>query len=110
MKVILFEGGAVGVVADGINIELEAERLGGVVINASDYVEQPYAPTLQELSIAENAWRGIEMPRAQQNVTAIEYGEPGDAQAWKDYWLALHKWTSDNPDFPDSSKRPVAPM
>lgn len=60
----------------------------------------------------ENEWRDYEMPRAQQNITAIEYGEEeiaGTAQQWQKYWLALRKWTADNPDFPDSSKRPVAP-
>lgn len=60
----------------------------------------------------ETAWRDEQMPAAQQNVTAIEYGEegiPGTAQQWQKYWLALRKWTADNPDFPDSSKRPVAP-
>lgn len=60
----------------------------------------------------ENEWRESEMPKAQQNVTAIEYGEegiPGTTAQWKSYWLALRKWTADNPDFPDSSKRPVAP-
>lgn len=60
----------------------------------------------------ENSWRDTEMPIAQQNVTAIEYGEegiPGTAQQWQKYWLSLRKWTADNPDFPDSSKRPVAP-
>ncbi len=60
----------------------------------------------------ENAWRDSEMPKAQQNVTAIEYGEegiPGTAQQWQKYWLALRKWTDANPDFPDSTKRPVAP-
>ncbi|MGY4639070.1 hypothetical protein [Pseudomonas sp. TE24901] len=60
----------------------------------------------------ENAWREEQMPLAQQNVTAIEYGEadiPGTAGQWQAYWLALRKWTDTNPDFPDSSKRPVAP-
>lgn len=60
----------------------------------------------------EIAWRDTEMPIAQQNVTAIEYGEediPGTAQQWQKYWLTLRKWTADNHDFPDSSKRPVAP-
>jgi len=60
----------------------------------------------------EGEWRDTEMPKAQQNVTAIEYGEgdiPGTAQQWQKYWLALRKWTDTNPDFPDSSKRPVAP-
>lgn len=66
--------------------------------------ESPSRATRQELE-----WRNSEMPRAQQNVTAIEYGEPGDAQAWKTYWLALRKWTEENPDFPDATKRPKAP-
>jgi len=60
----------------------------------------------------ETAWRNDQMPKAQQNVTALEYGEesiPGTAQQWQKYWLALRKWTDANPDFPDSSKRPVAP-
>ena len=66
-----------------------------------------------KLRQTEIAWRDAEMPAAQQNVTAIEYGEediPGTAQQWQKYWLSLRKWTSDNPDFPDSSKRPVAPI
>lgn len=65
-----------------------------------------------QASYREAEWRESEMPKAQQNVTAIEYGEediPGTAQQWQKYWLALRKWTADNPDFPDSSKRPVAP-
>lgn len=60
----------------------------------------------------EMAWRDSEMLTAQQNVTAIDYGDediPGTAQQWQKYWLALRKWTETNPDFPDSSKRPVAP-
>lgn len=60
----------------------------------------------------ENAWRDSEMPRAQQNVTALEYGAEdiqGTAEQWKKYWLSLCKWTAENPDFPDSGKRPAAP-
>ncbi len=84
-----------------------------------DYTAQPdgtWAITQETLTakqaLIENAWREIEMPKAQQNVTAIEYGEegiPGTAQQWQKYWLALRKWTETNPNFPDSSKRPVAP-
>ncbi len=62
--------------------------------------------------LEETKWRALEMPSAQQNITSIEYGAddiPGTAAQWKAYWLALRKWTEDNPDFPDSSKRPVAP-
>lgn len=84
-----------------------------------DFTAQPdgtWAITQETLTakqaLIENAWRENEMPKAQQYVTAIEYGEegiPGTAQQWQKYWLALRKWTGTNPDFPDRSKRPVAP-
>jgi len=112
MKLILLEGGAVGAVPEGVDIELEAERLGGVVIDAADYVEPLYVPSREELAAIEIQWRDAEMPRAQQNVTAIEYGEVGilgTAQQWRMYWLELRKWNDSNPDFPNSDKRPVQP-
>lgn len=65
-----------------------------------------------KLAPIENEWRDQQMPIARNNVTAIQFGDegvPGTEQQWKDYWLALRKWTTDNPDFPDSTKRPVAP-
>lgn len=65
-----------------------------------------------KLAITEDQWRAEQMPKAQQNVTAIEYGEqdiPGTAQQWRNYWLALRKWTEANPDFPNPAKRPVSP-
>ncbi|SFV12808.1 hypothetical protein [Pseudomonas sp. OV546] len=71
-----------------------------------------WSPSAMKAVATESAWRDLEMPKAQQNVTAIEYGEediPGTAQQWQKYWLALRKWSEINPDFPDSSKRPVAP-
>lgn len=69
-------------------------------------------PTAEQLGAIEDQWRETEMPIAQQNVTAIEYGEgdiPGTTQEWQKYWLALRKWTNTNPSYPDSSKRPLAP-
>jgi hypothetical protein len=69
-------------------------------------------PDPQQVAESENEWRTEQMPIALNNVTAIEFGEegiPGTAQEWKKFWLALRKWTDTNPDFPDSSKRPVAP-
>lgn len=83
------------------------QLLGGRATEVPKPADPEPAPT--DYSLIENLWRDSEMPKAQQNVTAIEYGEPGDAQAWKAYWLALRKWTSENPDFPDATKRPQAP-
>lgn len=94
-------------------------EMSGLRPDSTDYTAQhdgTWAITTEtlkaKLAPGEIVWRDSEMPKAQQNVTAIEYGEediPGTAQQWQKYWLALRKWTADNPDFPDSSKRPVAP-
>jgi hypothetical protein len=35
MKAILYPDGSVGGVADGVDINVEAERLGGIVVDAS---------------------------------------------------------------------------
>ncbi|MBN2990415.1 hypothetical protein JWR97_02025 [Pseudomonas cedrina subsp. fulgida] len=67
---------------------------------------------LERAVLSETSWRDEHMLTAQQTVTALAYGEEGvagTAADWRNYWLALRKWTSENPDFPDSSKRPVAP-
>lgn len=85
--------------------------------DAPEYADQIFlfpgwAPSNLKQTAEENLWRAAEMPKAQQNVTAIEYGEegiPGTSQQWQKYWLALRKWANTNPDFPDRSKRPVAP-
>lgn len=65
-----------------------------------------------KLAPIESQWRDQQMPIARNNVTAIQFGDkdvPGREQEWKDYWLALRKWTTDNPDFPDMTKRPIQP-
>lgn len=89
------------------------------VVDSNDFTAQPdgtWSITQEtinsKLIINEGVWRDEQMPIAQQNVTALEYGAeyiPGTVLQWKKYWLALRKWTADNPDFPDSTKRPVAP-
>ena len=110
--IIVGDDASVTAVADGVDIFEYAKEIGGTVVRRDEYVPPPYVPTTQELSEIENVWREVEMPKAQQNVTAIEYGDEGisgTAQQWQKYWLALRKWTADNPDFPDSTKRPVAP-
>ncbi|WP_226939997.1 hypothetical protein [Pseudomonas aylmerensis] len=75
--------------------------------------EVPKDVIYAENILTENQWRDSQMPLAQQNVTAIEYGEegiPGTAQQWQKYWLALRKWTADNPDFPKKESRPIKPQ
>ncbi len=90
----------------GNSIELDPDTGGPVLVPIPE-------PTWQELQAPiESAWRQSQMPIALNNVTAIQFGEedvPGTEQDWKEYWLALRKWTTDNPDFPDMNKRPIQP-
>lgn len=98
-------------------IEMQTSRPEGE--NSTDYTAQEggtWAITQDtlnaKLTLTENAWRDEQMPIARNNVTALQFGEtgiPGSEQQWKDYWLALRKWVDTNPDFPDSTKRAVAP-
>lgn len=75
-------------------------------------IAKPPESTSINPAVLESDWRESEMSRAQQNVTAIEYGAqdiPGTTQQWQKYWPALRMWTETNPDFPDNTKRPVPP-
>ena len=126
MRMLFNNEGFVVNLAEEIDIDEYALLIGGAIVQmVSDRPsdrhqalmtgewEVPKDVIYAENILTENQWRDSQMPTAQQNVTAIEYGEegiPGTAQEWQKYWLALRKWTADNPDFPDSSKRPVAPM
>lgn len=61
---------------------------------------------------AENQWRALEMPLAQECVTALSFGDtsiPGTVTQWKGYWLALRDWKEGAEHYPDASHRPVRP-
>ncbi len=110
--IIINADGSVTTVAEGVDINEYVGEYGGIIILRQDYVEPPYVPSHEEIVVAENEWRDQQMPIARNNVTAIQFGDedvPGTEQQWKDYWLALRKWTTDNPDFPDMNKRPIQP-
>lgn len=102
-----------GVCPEGF-IEMQTSRPEGG--NSTDYTAQEggtWAITQEtinlKLAVIEDAWRDEQMPIAQNNVTALQFGEtgiPGTEKQWKDYWLALRKWTETNPDFPNKDKRP----
>ncbi|ONH51001.1 hypothetical protein SAMN04490182_2097 [Pseudomonas cedrina] len=125
MRMLFNPDGFVVNLADEIDIDEYAVFIGGTIVEMvserpsdrhqaliSGEWQIPMDVVNAENAFTENEWRDSQMPKAQQNVTAIEYGEegiPGTAQQWQKYWLALRKWTADNPDFPDSTKRPIAP-
>lgn len=70
-------------------------------------------PNHEQIAVQEDQWREVQMARIANQLLMIEdedpEAEPGTKRQWQDYRIALRKWSADKPDFPDSSKRPVAP-
>lgn len=95
-----------------------AKKIGGKVIDDSDYVAPPYVPTPQEMAQAEAVWRAETLAVIARQLEAIEEDEvdetppdllPGTRKQWLKYRGQVSNWNDSNPDFPDSAKRPVAP-
>lgn len=61
----------------------------------------------------EDDWRDKELPVAKDNVTAIQFNDPGALPGteaeWKAYWISLRNWKDGHPDYPDITKRPARP-
>lgn len=107
---ILTKDGYLCKVADGVDIHAYAEEIGGTVIDEDDYTPPP--PSQRELEQVELIWRDQQLVIALESATSIDFGDEtiqGTSAEWKAYWLALRKWAPGNADFPDVSKRPVAP-
>lgn len=62
----------------------------------------------------EDAWREEQMLRVANQLLMLEDEDPGAEKGtdrqWRNYRIELRKWTDSHPDFPDTSKRPVAPI
>lgn len=91
---------------------------GGIeVASAPEQADQKWlfpgwGPSPSQLRSVEDEWRSVEMPLAQENITALQYGDPdvpGTEAQWKAYWVALRNWKEGNPNYPDITKRPVRP-
>jgi hypothetical protein len=70
------------------------------------------------LANAELAWRAAELALISRQLEAIEEDEadetpadllPGTRKQWLGHRGRVTAWVATNPDFPDSSKRPIAP-
>lgn len=62
----------------------------------------------------EDQWREEQMSRIAKQLLMIEdenpKAEPGTARQWRQYRISVMDWVEgENPDFPDETKRPVAP-
>ena len=67
------------------------------------------APTPEQLSNTERAWRDVELGRADIELNKVQDGVgTGTVGAWREYRCALRDWP-EHPDFPRADKRPVAP-
>lgn len=63
----------------------------------------------EDLALAERVWRGGELSRADVQIKKIEDSDSdGSIVDWRKYRVSLRNWP-ESTDFPDSSKRPVAP-
>lgn len=59
----------------------------------------------------ERSWRDVELIRADIELNKVQDSDPkskGSVSAWREYRKALRAWP-EHQDFPDKSKRPVAP-
>lgn len=62
----------------------------------------------------EDAWREEQMLRVANQLLMLEDEDPGAEEGtdrqWRNYRIELRKWTDSHSDFPDTSKRPTAPV
>ncbi len=100
-----------------------AGMLAGLVVTIGDGFKvapasapEPPTPTeeerLQKQANEEALWRVTQMSLAQENVTAIEFGDDsilGTAEQWKAYWIALRTWKEGAEHYPDPARRPIRP-
>ena len=59
----------------------------------------------------ERSWRNSELNRADIELYKVQDSDPkakGSVSAWREYRKSLRQWP-EHQDFPDNSKRPIAP-
>lgn len=91
---------------------LEGQSTGLVIVpdkNGRPILDNPPPPTHEELICAARNWRNRELARSDIELLKVQDGVgTGTVSAWRGYRIALRNWP-ENPNFPDSTKRPVAP-
>ncbi len=83
----------------------------GLVPMTPEEVEAHKNPklTLEQASTLERHWRDNELNRADIQLNKVQDGMgTGTVSAWREYRCSLRD-SPESPDFPDSTKRPVAP-
>lgn len=74
-----------------------------------DLGEEVHVPTYEENSFVERMWRDSELNRADIELNKVQDGMgTGTVSAWREYRCSLRDWP-ESPNFPDSTKRPIAP-
>lgn len=116
--ILLEADGSFTTVAEGVDIHDFAKEWGGVVVRRDEYVSPPYVPTLEALAQAEVAWGAATLNVIARQLEAIEEDEadvtppdilPGTRKQWLKYRGQVSNWNETNADFPEITKRPVAP-
>lgn len=64
---------------------------------------------LQIKALHEREWRDNELARSDRELNKVQDGDAsGTVSSWREYRTLLRDWP-ENPNFPDSTKRPIAP-
>ena len=82
-----------------------------VEMSAEEVVQHTAKPKVDTTEIQERLWRDAELTRADIELCKVQDSDPkavGTVAGWREYRKALRSWPQ-SVDFPDTSKRPVAP-
>jgi hypothetical protein len=82
-----------------------------VEMSAEEVVQHTAKPKVDTAKIQERLWRDGELTRADIELYKVQDSDPkavGTVAGWREYRKALRSWPNSQ-DFPDISKRPVAP-
>ena len=82
-----------------------------IVVKDNEVTLQDDEPTEEDKAIVERLWRDAELARADIELYKVQDSDPkavGTVAGWREYRKALRAWP-EHKDFPDTSKRPVAP-
>lgn len=92
-----------------IQLPPEGKKRGVTKGGKPTWVSVSRAEIAEQEAAQERYWRNEELYRADKELLKSEDGDGvGEPTAWRKYRVALRAWPA-NPDFPDSTKRPIAP-
>lgn len=113
MKYYIEQDGEVWAFEDNYSGERLTETMRAMT-DEEIYLHLNPPPTAEDLAFIEAEWVAQQSAEIAEQLLMIEDrdtdAKPGTVQQWRDYRIELRKWKEGgNANFPDNSKRPVAP-